>query len=297
MKETMEQTTGFDEAALDSAWAEEGDSWEPGDGAGTGLEHQQGGEQTPENPPAAPDAEGAPKGQEGGQNQPGEQPENQPELFTIQYNGRQEQLTKEQLITMAQKGHDYERVRQERDQLRQYWKRTGRAVDYLEEQARLSGMDLAGYLEALQRRELVRTGMSEQEAAREVQLRRREEQVQKERAEIDAYNQQKNSAQQQAQEREGKVREDIASFLKAYPQVKPGEIPKEVWDRVKGGESLVSAYAMHENQRYRAEMEKYQAEIEALKQNQANAQRSPGSLGGSAGAELDEIDRLWADDD
>lgn len=297
MNETMENTVGFDEAALDAAWADEADGWGATDGTQTGLENQQAGEQQPENPPAAPDTKETPKGQEGGQGQPGEQPENPPELFPIQYNGREERLTKEQLITMAQKGRDYDHVRQERDQLRQYRERTAQAVDYLEEAARRSGMDLAGYLEAIQRRELVQTGMSEQDAVREIQMRQREEQVRKDRAEIEAYNQQKNSAEQQARERENRVREDITSFLKAYPQVKPSEIPKEVWDRVKGGETLVNAYTMHENEKFRAEMEGYRAEIAALKQNQSNAQRSPGSLGGSSGAELDEIDRLWNDED
>lgn len=298
MLENMEGTAGFDEAVLDSAWADEGDGWGPADGAEASLGHQQEGQKTPENPPAATDTREDPKGQERGQNQPeGQQRENQPELFTIQYNGKTEQMTREELIQLAQKGRDYDHTRQERDQLRQYREQNGKAIEYLEKVARKNGMDIQGFLNEMQRRELTDGGMSEQEAARELDMRRREEEVQRGREELEAQRRQEADSRRQAQEKTERMRTDIAGFLKAYPQVKPDDIPKEVWDRVNQGESLAAAYAQHEVAQLKAQAQQLQTEIEALRQNQNNAQRTPGSLGGSSGAELDEIDRLWADDD
>ena len=83
---------------------------------------------------------------------------------------------------------------------------------------------------------------------------------------------------------------DIQSFYAAYPGVDPKSIPQEVWAEVQAGQTLTNAYTMHENKRL-------QAEIAAMKQNEKNKAKSPGSLGGNSGKEMDEIDRLWAEDD
>ena len=63
-----------------------------------------------------------------------------------------------------------------------------------------------------------------------------------------------------------------------------------MWAAVQAGQTLTNAYTMHENKRL-------QAEIAAMKQNEKNKAKSPGSLGGNSGKEMDEIDRLWAEDD
>lgn len=277
----------MDDAALDAAWDSEDDFGAPD------LQTEQ---------PAADQPKAEPK--EETQTEPkADQPEGgpagepTPELFTIKNRDETRQVTREELVAMAQKGWDYDTVRQERDQLRQQQAVNGPAVEYLAAVARQNGMDVPTYLQEVQKRELMRTGLSETEAAREMQMRQREEQVRKAQADLDAQKQQEAAARSESQARVEKMRGDIAAFLKAYPGVKPADVPREVWDRVNKGESLVAAYAMHEAAGYRAELDAVKAEVAALTQNQTNAQRSPGSLGGNAGRELDEIDRLWADDD
>ena len=85
-------------------------------------------------------------------------------------------------------------------------------------------------------------------------------------------------------------RQDMERFLDAYPGVKAESIPQEVWGRVAQGVPLVSAYAMYENQQLRVQ-------LAAERQNRANRARTPGGLGANAGVELDEMDRMWAEDD
>ena len=41
-----------------------------------------------------------------------------------------------------------------------------------------------------------------------------------------------------------KIRADIAHFEELFPEVKPEEIPNEVWQAVEAGESLTGAYAV-----------------------------------------------------
>lgn len=85
-------------------------------------------------------------------------------------------------------------------------------------------------------------------------------------------------------------RQDMERFLQAYPGVEAGAIPRQVWEQVAGGMPLVGAYAMHENRQLKAE-------LAAERQNRANRQRTPGALGSNSGGELDELERLWNEED
>ena len=84
--------------------------------------------------------------------------------------------------------------------------------------------------------------------------------------------------------------QEMERFLTAYPEVKAGDIPREVWQQVAAGVPLVSAYAMHENQQLKMQ-------LAAERQDRLNRQRTPGALGSHSGGELDELDRMWNEDD
>ena len=84
--------------------------------------------------------------------------------------------------------------------------------------------------------------------------------------------------------------QEMERFLTAYPEVKAGDIPREVWQQVAAGVPLVSAYAMHENQQLKMQ-------LAAERQDRLNRQRTPGALGSHSGGELDELDRMWAEED
>ena len=84
--------------------------------------------------------------------------------------------------------------------------------------------------------------------------------------------------------------QEMERFLNTYPEVKAGDIPREVWQQVAKGVPLVSAYAMHENQQLRMQ-------LAAERQDRLNRRRTPGGLGSHSGGELDELDRLWNEED
>ncbi len=83
------------------------------------------------------------------------------------------------------------------------------------------------------------------------------------------------------------LRREVEEFLEAFPQVEAGDIPQEVWRRAAEGQGLARAYAMYENAQLRVQ-------LEALRQNGANRERSLGSLGSSQRArEGRSVEEYW----
>lgn len=67
-------------------------------------------------------------------------------------------------------------------------------------------------------------------------------------------------------------RQEVETFLQAFPGVEAGDIPAQVWAQAAGGLGLTGAWALYENSLLR------QA-LAALEQNGENRARSLGSLG------------------
>ena len=78
--------------------------------------------------------------------------------------------------------------------------------------------------------------------------------------------------------------------------MKAQDIPAEVWEKVRGGVPLVTAYAQHENKQLREENEALKAKVETAEQNKKNKERSTGSQS-SAGksSKKDIFEELWYD--
>ena len=215
----------------------------------------------------------------------------QPELFTLKNRDETRQVTRDELVSMAQKGWDYDKVREERDQLRQYREEANPALELVKAYAAKNNMSVPDYLNFCRVQELKAQGMDRLAAEQMVQFERERAELDKEKNELQQERQQRDEMQRRAQQAQEARQRDIQNFWRAYPNIDPKTIPQEVWDAVKKGESLTNAYTMHENQRL-------QAEISALKQNEKNKRQSPGSLGGGISeSQADLISRLWDEAD
>ena len=212
------------------------------------------------------------------------------ELFTLKNRDERRQVTREELVAMAQKGWDYDTVRAERDQLRQFRSEAGPALEMVRANAQRSGMTVPDYLDFCRKQDLMRTGLDERTADQTVRMEKQKADLDARQARLDAQMRQGNDLFQRARARQEARRQDMERFLQAYPEVKAESIPREVWAQVARGTPLVSAYAMHENQQLRVE-------LAAERQNKANRLRTPGTLGANSGGELDEVDRMWAEED
>ena len=83
---------------------------------------------------------------------------------------------------------------------------------------------------------------------------------------------------------------EMERFLAAYPEVRAEDIPHQVWQQAAAGVPLSAAYAMHENRQLKMQ-------LAAERQDRLNRQRTPGGLGANSGGELDELDRMWNEED
>ena len=282
MDETTTANT-FDDAELEAAWAEEEDAMVE-DGAHE-TEDQPEDAQQQADQPAAPETETPPE------QSAEEERADQPQLFTLKYRGEQLQVTQDEMVALAQKGRDYDTVRQERDQLLQYRQEADQALELVRGYAQRNGMTVGDYLDYCRRRELMSQGINEQTANAQIAVEKQQAALQRQNAEAAAARRQQEAEADQARQRQEAQRKDFAAFLGAYPGVKTTEIPKEVWEKVAQGESLVSAYTMHRNRQL-------EAELAAERQNRKNQQRTTGSLSDPAGGDRqDDIDRWWNEDD
>ena len=95
-----------------------------------------------------------------------------------------------------------------------------------------------------------------------------------------------------------KMEADVKAFMEAYPDAAkdPNSLPKEVWDEVHKGESLVNAYRAWENKQLKAQLDKEKKDAERRAQEQKNKARSTGSQS-TAGkrTEADAFDAAWYD--
>ena len=176
------------------------------------------------------------------------------------------------MVRLAQQGLDYERVRTERDQLREYRAQADPALNLVKTFAENSGMSLEDYVDYC-RTQAIMAGEGVDEATARVKVS-----VEKQQAKLDAQTRAAQAEQHRQQAAADKAqaeaearKQDMLAFIGAYPGVKATDIPKEVWDKVTEGQSLVTAYTMHQNQQLKAQMA-------AKEQNQRNAAKAPGSM-------------------
>ncbi len=175
--------------------------------------------------------------------------------YRVVYNGKEMFLDLEELKTNAQKGLNYDHVKNEYDILR-----AQPGARELLRDARESGLSSQAYLSQQKLRDkrsrvedLMRRGISEREAMYVTDL---EDRLENERLEAER-------------------KKPYYEFMEAYPDVDPKAIPEEVWHQFHAGMNLVAAYALYENA-------KLKDEAKMMRQNDDSRKRSSGSAVGSA---------------
>ena len=206
-----------------------------------------------------------------------EQKEEPEELFDLKFNKEIRKVSRQEVTELAQKGLNHDRILEQRDHLQQEnaellkFKQDNEAIiGLLDAAAQKSGTDRNTFLQSVRENAYVSQGLS-RDAAHERVLREDAEQRLSRTEKADAEKQQAQQGQELARQ------QDIERFLKLYKDVDPNTIPKEVWDDVRNGETLVSAYGRYENRQLAESNRKLQESINALKQNEKNKQKSIGS--------------------
>ncbi|MEF2645661.1 MAG: hypothetical protein U0N32_06045 [Oscillospiraceae bacterium] len=254
---------------------------------------------------AAPEIEQNDGGQDADAAQPGENEEQQAQtdgqLFELKHLGETKNVNRDEVVTLAQKGMDYDRVTEKNTQLenqvseqKQQLAQLTEHENALQELAKQSGTTVEELVENM----LIavtksKYGIDDDGMALErVKLERERRALDQERAALAT----KNQEQEQQAANEKWRGECFDAFAKAYPDVDPASIPNGVWEAFNRGETLVSAYARERNKALEAEIARMKSEQETRDRNAANAARSTGSQSSAGKTGSDEaFDALWYD--
>lgn len=94
-----------------------------------------------------------------------------------------------------------------------------------------------------------------------------------------AQQERQRQVEQQRQQHQQYKQQMYAEFLQMYPDVKPEQIPKEVWQLVNQGHRLASAYAIHENRLLKQQYQTQEANAKNAGSSTGSV-KSPGATGG-----------------
>lgn len=226
---------------------------------------------------SAPDGGAAETAAEAGaeaQTETTEQKVDAPEkTWTLRHMDETKNVGEAEMVTLAQKGMDYDRIRAKYDESKP-------AMEILSIFAKQKGVSVADYVSFLRTEAKKADGLSEAEARRSIELEDREAAVTAREAEQAAERQAAEQANAAANAAAQRRKADIDEFAREYPDVarNPDAIPKEVWDAVAAGSSLTVAYAKYTAKQAREEAERTRIAAQAAQQNVKNAARSTGSM-------------------
>lgn len=210
-----------------------------------------------------------------------DQQQAQEQPLVVTYMNQQRTLSREEAVQFAQKGMDYDRIRER-------WDDAKDTIAFIDEQARAAGMDRKAFIDYLRIETKKSQGVSEEEARRTVELENREAVVHEQEAA-----EQRRIADQQAQQQAAEAAKerrnaDFKRFAQKFPDVDAKDITPDIWARVGKGESLTEIWLEKENNRLKMEQA-------AAEQNAKNAGRSTGSMASSGGEteKKDPFDEGW----
>jgi hypothetical protein len=279
--------------------AEAADDWDDidlsdvSDDGDEALAGEQGTEQTPEAEPEA-DQQTTEQTDADADSAENQTEEAKTDLFTLKHLDETREVSREEVIALAQKGMDYDRIRGRLDEQKDYAElkqRVGKLEEhesFLKELAGERSVDELideGRAQAL----MQQTGIDHDTALGRVRLDRERKAFDMERQKQQTQQQEQEKQKEQADAQEQWRKECFLAFSKEFPDVDPKEIPQEVWDAFGRGETLVSAYSLHQ-------LRALQKQQNEQKRAEENAKRSTGSRQTAGASEkMSAFDAAWYD--
>ena len=183
--------------------------------------------------------------------------------YKVKFKGKEQELPVSQLVTLAQKGMNYDIVYNELNTLK-----ASPEIQLMEEMARRHGMTREDYVKA------VRESM-QQQAIQEQVAKGVPEEVAKRLSYLEAKDKANTKAQMEAA-KAAYTRKQFAELAAEYPDIK--EFPQEVIEAINKGKSPLDAYRAYDLQQTRKK-------IEALQKQLENRRKTPGSAASPQGTE------------
>jgi len=188
-----------------------------------------------------------------------EKPKEEPKKLKVKYLHEEKYLTEDEAIPLIQKGMNHDRLQEQLNALK-----SDPRLTLFDTLAKENGMTGDQYLQVL----------NDNIKNNKIQVLAEEKgidfDIAKELYEAKEAAKPKPKTQLQIEEetRQEKINRENEEFLAHYPNIKAEEIEKEVWEMVKSGDSLLTAYIKNENN-------KLNERIKILEQNKTNKQKAP----------------------
>ena len=216
-----------------------------------------------------------------------EKAEAKTDQFELKHLDETKTVSRDEVITLAQKGMDYDRIRTKYDELKSGEAQRNAHEAFLKELAESAGQSVDDMIDTARARILANKAkaegktISEEDALAQIK-REKEKQAPEEKPEQP----EKPSAEEN---KEAERQQSFLRFSKEFPDVKAEEIPAEVWkDFAEGKGDLADLFARQENKRLKAE-------LAAMKQTEENRKKSPGSRATAGSAKKSAFDDAWYD--
>ena len=206
---------------------------------------------------------------------------NADQTFTIKVNKEERTVGIDEMKALAQKGADYDRIKDQNAQKQQTIDTLQAKLDGISSQqgaldilgivAEKSGSTLEQLAESLYVNFRRTAGASEETAREELKSAKLEK-------ELNAFKAQKTQQQEQESDGEARAKQDLADFQREYPDV---PITEELVDKlmpdIQSGMSLSAAYRKYEKAQDAERIADLERKLAAEKKNAENKKKSPGS--------------------
>lgn len=216
-----------------------------------------------------------------------EKAETPDQKFKLKHFDEVREVDRDEVVELAQKGMDYDRIRGERDTLK---KNAAKFEEYENFLKRVAGdQSIEDLIDSTLAKLDVADAAKKGEDLDEVEVYRkiRMDRVNRETKNPPPAEEQQKTEQDAEKE---KLSKSIQRFLKEYPDVKATDVPQEVWkDYHNGRADLLECYELYQNKKLREE-------LKTLKQNQKNKERSTGSKKSAGKKSADPWFEGWPDD-
>lgn len=214
------------------------------------------------------------------------------QTFELKHLDETRTVNREEVIQLAQKGLDYDRIRGKLDELRGLEKQASENelyAEFVKELADGAGISVEQMIDSTRARILVDKAGKQGQTLDMKDALAQAKQTREAKNQLD---QQSRELREQRNKQE-RFREEANRFRMLYPDVKAEEIPPEVWADYDRGGNLADAWNKNQMQQLRTENETLRRELDGLKQEKKNEQRSTGSRKSAGASQRSKVDDAW----
>lgn len=214
------------------------------------------------------------------------------QTFELKHLDETKTVNREEVIALAQKGMDYDRIRGKLDELRGLEAQASENevyAEFIKELANNANITVDELIDSTRARLLTDQASREGRTLSQADALAQAKQTREARAQAA----QAGKEAKEARDKQEKFREEATRFRMLHPDVKAEDIPPEVWQDYDQSGNLADAWSKHENQQLRTENDSLRKELETLKQEMKNAARSTGSRKSAGASQKSAIESAW----